>query len=65
MENVDEYIYEKPIQMKLYKQYLKYLAPEDYNKKQDKIKAADKERDNTPKRRLAHQKIDEIRDKTP
>ena len=78
MENIDDYIYEKPIQKKLYKHYLKYLIPEDFTEEQEKInaadrernkttkrKAADKERDKTPKRKLAHQKIDEERDKTP
>ena len=65
MENVEDFIYDKAIQKKLYKNYLKYLSPEEYNEKQNKSKAADKERDKTPKRKLAYQKIDEERDKTP
>ena len=64
MENVDDFIYGRPIQLKLYKHYDQYLAPNIYVMKQDKIKAADKVRDQTDERKLMHKNIDKVRNKT-
>ena len=51
IENVDSFIYGKPVQLKLQKQYIKVLYPQQYIEKQQLIKEHDKIRNQNPEKK--------------
>ena len=65
MNKVDSFIYGKPVQHKLHKQYLKVLTPDKHKKKQQFIKEYEIERSKNEERKSMHDQIDKVRNQTP
>ena len=65
MKDVNNFIYEKPVQLKLHKQYLKHLLPEKHKVKQQFIKEYELERSKDEDRRSMQDQIDKLRNQNP
>ena len=65
MPDVNDFIYGKQVQLKLHKQYLKFVDPREFEYKQDLIKNKDKARDQTTKRKAQRDAYDKVRNQTP
>ena len=59
-EDIRNFIYDNKIQLKLHKQYLKYIDEEAFEEKQRETKEKDKIRNLEPSRKAAMQEIDPI-----
>ena len=64
-EDVANFIYDQKVLLKLHKQYLKHLKPDQYEAKQNLINKKEKERNKTPAKVAATQAYDKKKNKTP
>ena len=65
MENVDDFIYGKNEQLKLHKQYQKFISPKKYTVKQNLSKEYFQHKDKLPERLNRKRQHDQVRDKLP
>ena len=64
MGNFDDFVYGKNDQLKLHRQYLKYVSPKRYKEKQNIAKEYEKGRNQTPERKAMKNACDKVRDQT-
>ena len=64
-EDIQNFIYDNKIQLKLHKQYLRYMDEKAFEEKQRQTKEKGKIRNLDPARKAAMQEIDRKRNKTP
>ena len=65
MQNADDFIYDKSVQLKLHKQYLKVVSPKKQQKKQEIIKEYELERSHNEERLSYKRTLDKERNQTP
>ena len=65
MQNADDFIYDKSVQLKLHKQYLKVVSPKKQQKKQEIIKEYELEKSHNEERHSYKRTFDKERNKIP